>query len=54
MNRKQPMSLADACPVRLAALHDKTRVWMLDSDFLVYRRLGRLVIPTLMPNETEP
>ena len=47
--RDQPMSLADACLVRLAELHDKPRVWTLDSDFRVYRRLGRLVIPTLMP-----
>jgi predicted nucleic acid-binding protein len=49
--RDQPMSLADACLVRLAELHDKPRVWTLDSDFQVYRRLGRLVIPTLTPNE---
>jgi predicted nucleic acid-binding protein len=48
----QPMSLADACLVRLAELHEKPRVWTLNSDFRVYRRLGRLVIPTLMP-ETE-
>jgi predicted nucleic acid-binding protein len=52
MNRKQPMSLADACLVRLAELHEKPRVWTLDSDFRVYRRLGRLVIPTLAPNES--
>ncbi|HRI13164.1 MAG TPA: PIN domain-containing protein [Verrucomicrobiota bacterium] len=48
--RDQPMSLADACLVRLAELHDTPRVWTLDSDFRVYRRLGRLVIPTLMPD----
>ncbi len=48
--RDQPMSLADACLVRLAELHEKPRVWTLDSDFSVYRRLGRLVIPTLMPD----
>ena len=50
--RDQPMSLADACLVRLAELHDKPRVWTLDSDFRVYRRLGRLVIPTLTPYES--
>jgi predicted nucleic acid-binding protein len=49
--RDQPMSLADACLVRLAERHDKPRVWTLDSDFHVYRRLGRLLIPTLTPNE---
>jgi hypothetical protein len=43
------MSLADACLVRLAELHDKPRVWTLDSDFRVYRRLGRLIIPMLTP-----
>ena len=47
--RDHAMSLADAC---LAELHDKPRVRTLDSDFRVYRRLGRLVIPTLMPNIT--
>jgi predicted nucleic acid-binding protein len=50
--RDQAMSLADACLVRLAELHDKPRVWTLDSDFRVYRRLGRLVIPTLTPEES--
>jgi predicted nucleic acid-binding protein len=49
--RDQPMSLADACLVRLAELHEKSRVWTFDSDFRVYRRLGRLLIPTLMPGE---
>lgn len=48
--RDQPMSLADACLVRLAELHDKPRDWTFDSDFRIYRRLGRLVIPTLMPD----
>ena len=48
-NRDEPMSLANAYLVRLAELHDKPRVWTLDSDFRVYRRLGRLVIPMLMP-----
>jgi uncharacterized protein len=46
----QPMSLADACLVRLSELHDHSRVWTLDSDFRVYRRLGRLVIPSIMPD----
>jgi uncharacterized protein len=49
--RDQPMSLADACLVRLAELHDKPRVWTLDSGFRVYRRLGRLVIPKITPDE---
>jgi predicted nucleic acid-binding protein len=47
--RDRPMSFADACLVRLSELHENPRVWTLDSDFRIYRRLGRLVIPTLMP-----
>lgn len=44
-----PMSLADACLVRLAELHPQSPVLTLDSDFLVYRKNGRHVIPVLMP-----
>jgi uncharacterized protein len=44
-----PMSLADACLVRLAKLHPQTVVFTLDQDFLIYRRDGRLPIPLLMP-----
>jgi predicted nucleic acid-binding protein len=36
-----PMSLADACLVRLSELHDRSRVFTLDSDFKLYRRNGR-------------
>ena len=50
--RDQPMSLADGCVVRLAELHARSRVWTFDSDFRVYRRLGRLVISTLMPPDS--
>ena len=44
-----PMSLADACLVRMAELHDDARVFTLDSDFKVYRRHRRQVIPLLYP-----
>jgi predicted nucleic acid-binding protein len=44
-----PMSLADACLVRMAELHDDARVFALDSDFKVYRRHRRQVIPLLYP-----
>ena len=44
-----PMSLADACLVRLAELHPQSPVLTLDSDFLVYRKNGRQVIDVLMP-----
>lgn len=44
-----PMSLADACLVRLSELHSDCRVFTLDSDFRRYRRHGRQVIPLLSP-----
>jgi predicted nucleic acid-binding protein len=44
-----PMSLADACVVRLAELHPQSPVLTLDSDFLVYRKNGRQVIEVLRP-----
>jgi predicted nucleic acid-binding protein len=47
--RDQPMSLADACLVRLAELHVHSRVLTTDSHFSVYRRNGRRVIPLAMP-----
>ena len=45
----QPMSLADACLVRMAELHDNCQIFTTDRDFLVYRRKGRGVIPLLAP-----
>jgi predicted nucleic acid-binding protein len=44
-----PMSLADACLVRLAELHQDCRLFTLDRDFTRYRRHGRQVIPLLAP-----
>jgi len=44
-----PMSLADACIVRMAELHRGARVFTLDSDFGVYRQSGRQQIRTIMP-----
>lgn len=44
-----PMSLADACLVRLSELHRDSRVFTLDRDFKHYRRYGRSVIPLLSP-----
>lgn len=44
-----PMSLADACLVRMAELHRDGRVWTVDQDFRVYRRFGRQMIPLLAP-----
>lgn len=45
----QPMSLADACLVRMAELSDPCQVFTTDKDFLVYRRKGRHVVPLLTP-----
>jgi uncharacterized protein len=45
-----PMSLADACLVRLSELHPKFPVLTLDSDFRVYRRNKRDMIPCLSPS----
>ena len=45
----QPMSLADACLVRMAELNDNCQIFTTDRDFLVYRRKGRHVIPLLAP-----
>ncbi|MCC7105069.1 MAG: type II toxin-antitoxin system VapC family toxin [Chloroflexi bacterium] len=44
-----PMSLADACVVRMAELYDNHSVCTLDSDFQVYRKHGRQSIPLLQP-----
>jgi len=44
-----PMSLADACLVRLSEIHARLPVMTLDSDFRIYRRLRRQRIPVIMP-----
>lgn len=40
-----PMPLADACLVRMAELDASVSVLTLDSDFHVYRKRGRRVVP---------
>lgn len=47
--RNRPMSLADACLVRLSELHPAAEIVTLDSDFRIYRRHGNKVIPLRMP-----
>ncbi len=47
--RDRPMSLADACLVRLAELHPGGTVFTLDGDFRIYRRHGNRIVPVLMP-----
>ena len=45
-----PASLADACLVRMSELHEPCHVLTLDSDFHIYRRHGRKVIPVICPD----
>jgi len=45
----RPMSLADACLVRLAELNDTASVLTIDGDFAVYRKHGRRAIPLITP-----
>ena len=45
-----PMSLADSCLVRLSEIYPQCHVLTLDSDFRVYRRNGRQMIPTITPD----
>jgi predicted nucleic acid-binding protein len=47
--RNVPMSLADACLVRMAEIHEHSKVMTLDSDFVVYRKSRRKIIPLLSP-----
>jgi uncharacterized protein len=47
--RERPMSLADACLVRLSELHSESVIFTLDGDFRIYRRHGNKVIPVLTP-----
>jgi uncharacterized protein len=44
-----PMSLADACLVRMSEARPRARVMTFDSDFRVYRRANRQVVPVTMP-----
>lgn len=44
-----PMSLADACLVRMSELSRNSRVLTTDRHFAIYRRNGRQVIPVMLP-----
>lgn len=48
--RNVPMSLADACLVRIVERSDQASVLTLDSDFRVYRQGNRRMIPMLTPS----
>jgi uncharacterized protein len=47
--RDSPMSLADACVVRMAEIYDRHAVLTLDSDFSVYRKHGRIPLTLIHP-----
>lgn len=44
-----PASLADACLIRMSELYEPSHVLTLDSDFHIYRRHGRKVVPVISP-----
>ena len=44
-----PMSIADACLVRLTEVLPNPLLLTTDSDFKIYRRLGRRAIRTCAP-----
>ena len=46
-----PMSLADACLVRMSELYPESMVLTLDSDFLIYRKHKNQSISVIMPVE---
>jgi len=47
-----PMSLADACLVRMTEQRSGSAVLTLDSDFRTYRRHGRQAIPLIAPTQS--
>lgn len=44
-----PMSLADACLVRMTEIFADSVILTTDQDFLIYRRHGRQVVPCVTP-----
>ena len=49
--RDRPMSLADACIVRMAEIYERHAVLTLDSDFSAYRKHGRVPPALIHPAE---
>ncbi len=47
--RDRPMSLADACVVRMAEIYEQHAVLTLDSDFSIYRKHGRVPLTLIHP-----
>ncbi|WP_017719821.1 type II toxin-antitoxin system VapC family toxin [Kamptonema formosum] len=46
-----PMSLADACLVRMAELYSGSLLFTLDSDFRIYRKNRNEMIAVIMPED---
>lgn len=44
-----PMSLTDACLVRMSETIENSVVFTIDSDFLIYRKDGKKKIPLIYP-----
>ena len=47
--RDTPMSLADACLVRMSEIYERHAVLTLDSDFFSYRKHGRAALALIHP-----
>ncbi|MFB2880900.1 type II toxin-antitoxin system VapC family toxin [Floridanema aerugineum] len=47
-----PMSLADACLVRMAEQYSGSTILTFDRDFLIYRQNRNEAIPLIMPENT--
>ena len=45
-----PISLADACLVRMSEIYAGSAILTLDSDFKIYRKHRNELIPVIMPN----
>ena len=48
----RPMSLADACVVRMAEIYERHPILTLDSDFAVYRKHGKVPLAVIHPTNT--
>jgi predicted nucleic acid-binding protein len=48
--RDRPISLADACIVRMAEIYARYQILTLDSDFTVYRKNGREPLELIFPS----
>ena len=47
-----PMSLADACLLRMAELAPEIAILTLDRDFRIYRKGGRRAVPVILPEQS--